>query len=114
MSDAVEADTTAPTAEARRPRRRVGRWIVAVVVLWLVIAGVQIVVGGLHARAGQHQVDAARGKSSPDALARGAPFLAYTHPREFDPDSWWQTRGGQRTEAVESQKLLIDVLRHPF
>ncbi len=33
---------------------------------------------------------------------------------QFDPDGWWQTRNGQRTEIMESQKLLVDVLRHPF
>jgi hypothetical protein len=33
---------------------------------------------------------------------------------QFDPDTWWQTRGGQRVEIVESQKLLVDILRHPF
>lgn len=33
---------------------------------------------------------------------------------QFDPDTWWQTRIGQRVEIVESQKLLVDILRHPF
>jgi hypothetical protein len=33
---------------------------------------------------------------------------------QFDPDSWWQNRNGQRVEIMESQKLLVDVLRHPF
>ena len=33
---------------------------------------------------------------------------------QFDPDTWWQTRIGQRVEIVESQKLLMDILRHPF
>jgi hypothetical protein len=33
---------------------------------------------------------------------------------EFDPDAWWLSRGGIRTEIVESEKLLLDVLRHPF
>jgi len=32
---------------------------------------------------------------------------------EFDPSGWWKTRGGVRTEIVEIQKLLLDVLRHP-
>src|SRR5579862_1438012 len=32
----------------------------------------------------------------------------------FDPDRWWQTRGGIRTEIVEFQKLVLDVLRHPI
>ncbi|HZO21900.1 MAG TPA: hypothetical protein VFB37_05290 [Steroidobacteraceae bacterium] len=32
----------------------------------------------------------------------------------FDPDSWWQSRDGRRTELTESEKLLLDLLRHPF
>jgi hypothetical protein len=32
----------------------------------------------------------------------------------FDPDRWWETRGGIRTEFVELGKLLLDVLRHPM
>ena len=33
---------------------------------------------------------------------------------QFDPDTWWQSRNGQRVEIMESQKLLMDVLRHMF
>jgi len=33
---------------------------------------------------------------------------------QFDPDHWWQDRNGQRVEIVESQKLLLDFLRHPL
>jgi hypothetical protein len=33
---------------------------------------------------------------------------------EFDPDRWWQTRSGTRSEIIEFEKLLIDVVRHPF
>jgi uncharacterized SAM-binding protein YcdF (DUF218 family) len=33
---------------------------------------------------------------------------------QFDPDTWWLSRNGQRTEIIESQKLWVDVLRHPF
>jgi hypothetical protein len=32
----------------------------------------------------------------------------------FDPDRWWDTRRGIRTEIVELQKLLLDVARHPL
>jgi len=32
----------------------------------------------------------------------------------FDPDRWWETRGGVRTEIFELQKLLRDVVLHPF
>jgi len=31
----------------------------------------------------------------------------------FDPDRWWETRGGIRTAIVELQKLLLDVVAHP-
>jgi uncharacterized SAM-binding protein YcdF (DUF218 family) len=41
-------------------------------------------------------------------------MVRYARYSEFDPDSWWQTRGGQRIEVVESQKLLMDILRHPL
>jgi hypothetical protein len=40
--------------------------------------------------------------------------VRWTRFSQFDPDSWWQTRNGQRVEIVESQKLIADVLRHPF
>jgi hypothetical protein len=32
----------------------------------------------------------------------------------FDPDRWWKTRGGIRTEIIELQKLLLDFLLHPI
>jgi hypothetical protein len=32
----------------------------------------------------------------------------------FDPDRWWETRAGIRTEIVEFQKLVLDVARHPI
>jgi len=33
---------------------------------------------------------------------------------EFNPDTWWKTRGGVRDGIVEGEKLLLDVIRHPF
>jgi len=33
---------------------------------------------------------------------------------QFDPDAWWQSRGGVRIEIVEAEKLLADMLLHPF
>ena len=33
---------------------------------------------------------------------------------DFDPDAWWLSRGGTRTEIVEMQKLLLDYVLHPF
>jgi hypothetical protein len=32
----------------------------------------------------------------------------------FDPDRWWATYEGIRTEIIELQKLLLDVIRHPI
>ena len=32
----------------------------------------------------------------------------------FDPDKWWQSRGGIRTEVFELQKLLLDFVLHPI
>jgi len=32
----------------------------------------------------------------------------------FDPDRWWETRDGIRTEIIEFQKLLLDLVRHPI
>ena len=32
----------------------------------------------------------------------------------FDPDRWWEGRGGIRTEVEELAKLLFDVVRHPI
>jgi uncharacterized SAM-binding protein YcdF (DUF218 family) len=40
--------------------------------------------------------------------------VRYTHFSDFDPDTWWQTRNGQRVQMVESEKLLLDILTHPF
>ena len=32
----------------------------------------------------------------------------------FDPDRWWESHDGIRTEVEELEKLLFDVLRHPI
>jgi len=41
-------------------------------------------------------------------------IVRYSHYSDFNADTWWLTRGGIRTQIVESQKLLLDVLRHPL
>jgi hypothetical protein len=33
---------------------------------------------------------------------------------DFDPNYWWETRGGIRTGVVELQKLAFDIVRHPL
>jgi hypothetical protein len=32
----------------------------------------------------------------------------------FDPDRWWETRDGVRTEIVELEKLLFEAILHPM
>ena len=36
-----------------------------------------------------------------------------TRYSSFDPDRWWETRSGIRTEIIEFQKLVLDVVLHP-
>ena len=40
--------------------------------------------------------------------------IRVTRHSEFDPDRWWETRGGTRTAVIELQKLLFDLIRHPL
>ena len=52
-----------------------------------------------------------------DRVMKGHPTRVTVQPERyssFDPDRWWETRGGIRTEIVELQKLLLDVVLHPL
>jgi hypothetical protein len=52
-----------------------------------------------------------------DRAMRGHPTRVMVEPARyssFDPDRWWETRDGVRTEIVELQKLLLDVALHPM
>jgi hypothetical protein len=52
-----------------------------------------------------------------DRAMKGQPTRVTVQPARyssFDPDRWWETRDGVRTEIVELQKLLLDVVRHPM
>ena len=52
-----------------------------------------------------------------DRVMKGHPTRVTVQPERysrFDPDRWWETRGGVRTEIVELQKLLLDVVLHPM
>lgn len=40
--------------------------------------------------------------------------VVYSKYSRFDPDAWWHAREGVRVEIVEGEKLLLDLLRHPF
>jgi uncharacterized SAM-binding protein YcdF (DUF218 family) len=52
-----------------------------------------------------------------DRIMKGHPTRVMVKPARytnFDPDRWWETRGGIRTEIVELQKLLFDIVLHPM
>jgi hypothetical protein len=52
-----------------------------------------------------------------DRVMKGHPTRVTVQPAHhssFDPDRWWETRGGVRTEIVELQKLLFEVVLHPM
>src|SRR6202045_926789 len=52
-----------------------------------------------------------------DRVMRGHPTRVTVQPSRyssFDPDRWWETRGGVRTEIIELQKLLLDFVLHPM
>jgi len=51
-----------------------------------------------------------------DRAMKGHPARVTVQPARystFDPDRWWETRDGARTEIVELQKLLLDFVLHP-
>jgi len=42
-------------------------------------------------------------------------ITVYSSPySEFNRDTWWKTRAGLRTGIFELEKLLLDLVRHPF
>jgi len=50
-------------------------------------------------------------------IMKGHPTRVIVQPARyssFDPDRWWETRSGIRTEIVELQKLALDIILHPF
>jgi hypothetical protein len=52
-----------------------------------------------------------------DRVMKGYPTRVTVQPARyssFDPDRWWETRGGVRTAIVELQKLVFDVIQHPM
>jgi hypothetical protein len=52
-----------------------------------------------------------------DRVMKGHPTRVTVRPARyssFDPDRWWETRGGVRIEIVELQKLVLDVVLHPM
>jgi hypothetical protein len=52
-----------------------------------------------------------------DRVMKGHPTHVTVRPARyssFDPDRWWETRGGVRTEIIELEKLLLNVVLHPM
>jgi hypothetical protein len=52
-----------------------------------------------------------------DRAMKGHPTRVTVQPARyssFDPDRWWKTHGGVRTEMVELQKLVLDLILHPM
>jgi hypothetical protein len=50
-------------------------------------------------------------------VMKGHPTRVTVQPSRyssFDPDRWWKTRGGVRTEISEFQKLVLEALLHPL
>src|SRR5229473_4844743 len=51
-----------------------------------------------------------------DRVMKGHPTQVTVQPARyssFDPDRWWETRVGVRTEIIELQKLVLEAIRHP-
>ena len=61
-----------------------------------------------HSRRTRRVLERALGPQGVRVLVR------YARWSQFDPDSWWQSRNGQRVQITESEKLLVDFLQHPF
>jgi hypothetical protein len=52
-----------------------------------------------------------------DRAIKGHQTRVAVHPARyssFDPDRWWETRVGIRTEIIELQKPVLDVVLHPL
>ena len=50
-------------------------------------------------------------------VMKGHPTRVMVQPARyssFEPDRWWETRDGVRTEIVELQKLVLEVVLHPM
>jgi hypothetical protein len=52
-----------------------------------------------------------------DRVMKGHPTRVTVRPARyslFDPDRWWETRGGVRIEIVEFEKLVFEAILHPM
>jgi hypothetical protein len=71
------------------------------------LRSILVVAGKDHSRRLRRVLDRDMEGHSTHVTVRAARYSS------FDPDRWWETRAGVRTEIVELQKLLLDVVRHP-
>src|SRR5712671_1338732 len=52
-----------------------------------------------------------------DRVMKGHPTRVTVQPARyssFDPDRWWESREGVRTEIIELQKLVLEAILHPM
>jgi hypothetical protein len=52
-----------------------------------------------------------------DRVMKGHPTHVMVQPARyssFDPEHWWETRDGIRTQIIEFQKLVLDLVLHPI
>jgi hypothetical protein len=72
------------------------------------VRSIVVVAGKDHSRRLRRVLDRAMKGHPAQVTVRAARYS------NFDPDRWWETRGGVRTEIVELQKLLLDFVMHPL
>jgi hypothetical protein len=72
------------------------------------LRSILVVAGKDHSRRLRRVLDRDMKGHSTQVAVRAARYSS------FDPDRWWETRGGIRTEIVELQKLFLDVVLHPI
>jgi len=72
------------------------------------VRSILVISGPDHSRRVRRVLRRARGNGATKVLVRASRYSP------FDPDRWWTTRDGVRTEIVELEKLLLDVARHPI
>jgi hypothetical protein len=60
-----------------------------------------------HSRRVRRMLQRTMGGSGIDAVVRASRYSG------FAPDGWWYSRGGIRTEVVESEKLVLELVTHP-
>ena len=72
------------------------------------VRSIVVVAGRDHSRRVQRVLERAMNGHPTHVSVQAARYSS------FDPDRWWETRDGVRTEIIELQKLLLDFARHPI